>query len=172
MTIDPKRDDGGLLSSGRAALPYPRRLIDLLALLLTLGGIFWAFDVYNRVGLAIYDQQYLAGMLAITLVMAFLKLPMFGKVKTSLPWYDLILAVAAFGATAYMATYYPRIVDLVYLRQTDSVIVSVTLIVLLIEALLASRASTSSCIDWWGGSEMSSQPSTRPAMRGRPICSK
>jgi TRAP transporter 4TM/12TM fusion protein len=129
------RDDGRLPSSGRAALPFPRRLIDLLALLLTLGSIFWAFDVYNRVGLAIYDQQYLAGMLAITLAMAFLKLPMFGKEKTVLPWYDVVLALAAFGATAYMAVHYPRIVDLVYLRQTDSVIVSVIMVVLGIEAL-------------------------------------
>jgi TRAP transporter 4TM/12TM fusion protein len=125
----------GLLSSGRAALPYPGRLIDALAILLTVGGIGWALDAYNRVGIALYDQQYLAGMLAITLALTFLKFPITGKEKRDLPWYDALAALAGFAATGYLAVFYPRIVDLVYLRQTDSVIVSVVLIVLLIEGL-------------------------------------
>ena len=125
-----------LPSFRRAALPYPRRLIDLLALLLTLGGIGWATDFYNRVGIAIYDQHYLAGMLALTLTLTYLKLPVsFATQKTDLSWYDALAAVVVFAATGYLATFYPRIVDLIYLRQTDSVIVSVILIVLLIEAL-------------------------------------
>jgi TRAP transporter 4TM/12TM fusion protein len=125
----------GLSPFAGAALPYPRRLIDALAILLTLGGICWALDAYNRIGLAIYDQQYLAGMLAIVLALAFLKFPITGEDKTALPWYDALAAVIAFAATGYLAVFYPRIVDLVYLRQTDSVTVSVILIVLLIEAL-------------------------------------
>jgi TRAP transporter 4TM/12TM fusion protein len=135
MTDHESRNGGGLSSLGWAALPYPRRLIDALALLLTLGSIFFALDIYNRVGIAIYDQQYLAGMLAITVTLALLKLPAAGKEKTSLPWYDAVAAVVAFAAIGYLATFYPRIVDLIYLRQTDSVIVSVILIVLMIEAL-------------------------------------
>jgi TRAP transporter 4TM/12TM fusion protein len=125
----------GLLSSGRAALPYPQRLIDALAILLTLGGVGWALDIYNSVGIALYDQQYLAGMLAIALTLAFLKFPVTGDKKKALPWYDAAAALAGFAATSYLAVFYPRIVDLVYLRQTDSVIVSVVLIILLIEAL-------------------------------------
>jgi TRAP transporter 4TM/12TM fusion protein len=135
MRDDPVDDEDGLLSHGRAALPYPRRLIDVLAVLLTLGAIGWALDAYNRVGLALYDQQYLAGMLAITLTVAFLKFPATGSVKTELPWYDLAAAVIGFVATFYLAIFYPRIVDLIYLRQTDGVVVSVIIIVLLIEAL-------------------------------------
>ena len=89
MNEDSTQRGSKLPSSWRAALPYPSRLIDLLALLLTLGGICWALDIYNRVGIAIYDQQYLAGMLAITLTLAYLKLPVrFGTQKTDLPWYD------------------------------------------------------------------------------------
>jgi TRAP transporter 4TM/12TM fusion protein len=122
-------------SLARAALPFPCRLIDAMAILLTLGGVGWALDAYNRIGLAIYDQQYLAGMLAISLAMAFLKFPIRGKEKKDLPWYDAVAAVVAFAATGYLAVFYPRIVDLIYQRQTDSVIVCVILIVLMIEAL-------------------------------------
>jgi TRAP transporter 4TM/12TM fusion protein len=124
-----------LPSLGRAALPYPAKLIDALAVLLTLGGIGWALDVYNRLGIPLYDQQYLAGMLAIALAFAFLKFPIRGKIKTDLPWYDAVASVTVFAATSYLGVFYPRIVDLAYLRQTDSVIVSVILVVLLIEAL-------------------------------------
>ena len=125
----------GPSSPRKAALPYPNRLIDALGMLLTLGGVGWAIDAYNRVGLAIYDQQYLAAMLTIGLVMAFLKFPIRGKEKQRLPWYDAVAAVVALAAGAYLAVYYPTIVDLIYLRSADSVAVSVLLIVLLIEAL-------------------------------------
>jgi TRAP transporter 4TM/12TM fusion protein len=135
MAENPATPTGGLFSFGRTALPYPKRLIDALAFLLTLGGVGWALDIYNRIGLAIYDQQYLAAMLAISLAMAYLKFAVTGREKQNLPWYDAVAAVVAFAAVGYLAVFYPRIVDLVYLRQTDSVIVSVILIVLLIEAL-------------------------------------
>jgi TRAP transporter 4TM/12TM fusion protein len=124
-----------LPSLGRAALPYPAKLIDAIAILLTLGGIGWALDAYNRLGIPLYDQQYLAGMLALALTLALLKFPVVGKEKKSLPWYDAVAALAAFSATVYLAVFYPRIVDLAYLRQTDSVIVSVILILCLIEAM-------------------------------------
>jgi len=116
-------------------LPYPKRLIDALAILLTLGAIGWALDAHNRAGLAIYDQQYLAGMLAVALAMAFLKFPAAGKEKNELPWYDAVAAIVVFAATGYIAVNYPTIVDLVYLRPADGVTASVILIVLLLEAL-------------------------------------
>jgi TRAP transporter 4TM/12TM fusion protein len=109
--------------------------VDALAVLFTLGGVGWALDVYNRIGLALYDEQYLAGMLAIALVMAFLKYPLVGARKTELPWYDVLAAAAVLAAAGYLAIYFPTIVDLIYLRSPDAVAVSAVIIVLLIEAL-------------------------------------
>jgi TRAP transporter 4TM/12TM fusion protein len=126
---------GGQRSLWNAALPYPNRLIEMLAALLTLAGIGWGLDVYNRLGLELYDQQYLAYFLAVAMAMAFLKLPIAGKEKKDLPWYDAIAAAVAFGAVGYLAYHYPTIVDLIYLREPDHVAVSVILIVLLMEAL-------------------------------------
>jgi TRAP transporter 4TM/12TM fusion protein len=123
---------------GRAALPYPHLLVETLAILLTLGGIGYAVDAYARIGLQIYDAQFLAGMLAIALTMAFLKFPIVGKEKHSLPWYDVVAAVLAFVATGYLAVFYPTIVDLIYLRTPDSVAMGVVIIVLLIEAMRRS----------------------------------
>jgi len=55
--VDPATPGRGLPSFWGAALPYPSRLIDALAIALTLGGIGRAIDVYNRVGMAIYYKQ-------------------------------------------------------------------------------------------------------------------
>ena len=94
MSEDKAKHGRGLLSHGRVALPYPRRLVETLAFLLTLGGVGWALDLYSRTGLEIYDQQFLAAMLAIALPMAFLKFPITGKIKKDLPWYDALAAIA------------------------------------------------------------------------------
>jgi TRAP transporter 4TM/12TM fusion protein len=123
---------------GRAALPYPRGLVETLACLLTLGGIGWALDLYSRSGLEIYDQQFLAGMLAIALPMALLKFPIRGKTRNHLPWYDAVAAAVAFAAAGYLAIDYPAIVDLIYLRSAASVVMGVVIIVLLIEAMRRS----------------------------------
>jgi len=124
-----------LPSRGRAAFPYPLRLVQALAFLLTLGGIGWAIDAYARIGLEIYDQQFLAAMLAIALAMAFLKFPIVGKEKPMLPWYDAIAAIMGFAAAGYLALYYPSIVDLIYLRTADSIVMGLVIIILMIEAL-------------------------------------
>jgi TRAP transporter 4TM/12TM fusion protein len=132
---DSPKQEANSAAVRRWSFSYPRRLVDVLAVLLTLGGMGWAVDAYNRLGIAIYDEQYLAAMLTITLTLSFLKFPAFGKEKTALPWYDVVAATLAFCAAGYLTFNYPTIVDLVYLRPTDGVIVSVILIVLLIEAL-------------------------------------
>ena len=120
---------------GWGALPNPNWLIETLAIALTLGGVGWALNIYSRIGLEIYDQQFLAAMLAIALAMAYLKFPITGKEKHALPWYDAIMALAGFVAAGYLALYYPTIVDLIFLRQPDSVAAGLIVIVLLLEAM-------------------------------------
>jgi TRAP transporter 4TM/12TM fusion protein len=135
MADDLSKHRQGLRTIVSAAFPYPGWLIETLAVLITLGGIGWALDAYNRLGLGLYDQQYLAAMLAVALAMAFLKFPVRGKEKKDLPWYDAVAALVAFVAVGYLAYDYPTIADLIYLRSPDHVAVSAILIVLLIEAL-------------------------------------
>jgi TRAP transporter 4TM/12TM fusion protein len=138
MASDERAQGQGLSAFGRAALPYPHKLVETMALLLTLGGIGYAVDAYARVGLEIYDTQFLAGMLAVALTMAFLKFPIRGKEKTELPWYDALAAVAVFVATGYLAVFYPTIVDLIYQRTADSVAMGLIIVILLIEAMRRS----------------------------------
>ena len=56
--------------------PPVRGLVSLLAGLLTLAALGWAADLYPRIGLVLYTEQFLAGMIAIVLPLAYLTAPL------------------------------------------------------------------------------------------------
>ena len=62
-------------------------LVSGFAILLTFGSIAWAADWYNAVGLVLYNEQFLAGMLGLVLALAFLSVPMRKNGQGRLPWY-------------------------------------------------------------------------------------
>ena len=63
-------------------------LVSVFATLLTFGSVAWAADWYNAVGLVLYNEQFLAAMLGLVLVMAYLTLPLRRHGTGKLPWYD------------------------------------------------------------------------------------
>ncbi|MBE0598683.1 MAG: TRAP transporter fused permease subunit [Desulfuromonadales bacterium] len=116
-----------------------RILVTLLASVLTLGAVAWGADLYRRIGLEIYNEQFLAVMLTIALSLAFLNLPARkGAPRGRVAWYDLVAAVAVWVAGGYLAIHYPNLVDLILLRPPDAVAVGCVLILLTLEALRRS----------------------------------
>ncbi|HSE78791.1 MAG TPA: TRAP transporter fused permease subunit [Alphaproteobacteria bacterium] len=137
----------------RQAPPPPSRsrLVDpavtTLACALTLGSLFWAADLYRRAGLQLYTEQFVAGMLALALPLAFIHFR--GRAETprhAVPWYDWLAAGLAAVAGWYLAIRYPKLVDLILLRPADGVALGVALIVLTIEALRRSAGRALSII--------------------------
>jgi len=107
-----------------------------LASLLTLGAIAWAVGIYQILDLSIYTEQFAAAMLAVALALAYVHLPARrGTGRHHVPWYDWIAVIASLGAAGYLAVRYASIVDIILLRPSDAVAVSVILIVLLLESL-------------------------------------
>ncbi|MGE5147996.1 MAG: TRAP transporter permease [Candidatus Eiseniibacteriota bacterium] len=116
--------------------PLERSVVTTLAVALTLGSIGWACDIYSLLGLEIYNEQFIAAMLATAIALAFLHLPARrGAPRGRIAWYDAVAAVAALVAGWYLAVEYPNLVDLILLRPPDAVALSVVLIVLTLEAL-------------------------------------
>ena len=116
--------------------PLERVAVSTLAVMLTLGSIAWACDVYSLIGLQIYNEQFIAAMLATAIALAFLHLPARrGGARGHIAWYDVVAAVLALAAGWYLAVEYPNLVDLILLRPPDAVTLSVILIVLTLEAL-------------------------------------
>jgi TRAP transporter 4TM/12TM fusion protein len=122
----------------------PARLLGRgLAACLTLGSIAWALDLNLWLELNIYPAQFFAGMLALSLPLAFITLPARRRSeRRRVPWYDAVAAVVGFGAIGYLSWEYQRIVDLILLRPVDAVIAGAIGIVLSIEGLRRATGNT------------------------------
>ncbi|HEY5896266.1 MAG TPA: TRAP transporter fused permease subunit [Burkholderiales bacterium] len=115
-----------------------RKFISILAVALTLGIIALAADLFRRIGLAAYAEQYLTGLLAIAMPLIFLHVPAGGGRggrEAAVPWYDIVAAIAASACAVYMTIRYPQLSDMVSQRPTDGLIVAAVLLVLFIEGL-------------------------------------
>jgi TRAP transporter 4TM/12TM fusion protein len=114
------------------------RVVSILAVALTCGIIALAADLFRRVGLALYAEQYLSGLLALALPLIFLHVPAGGGRKGRVgrvPWYDLVAAIVSFACAVYMAIRYPALSDMVSARPADGLAVAAVFGVLLIEGL-------------------------------------
>ncbi|MDQ0316352.1 TRAP transporter permease [Amorphus orientalis] len=110
----------------------------LLSVALPLLAFAFILGLQRRIGLAIYDEQFLAAILAIALALAFLAHP-FRRAKgegAALPaWHDLVLAALGFAAPAYVAVRYSWLVDEAAFDPSVALIPGALVIVLLLEAL-------------------------------------
>ena len=76
-----------------------RRLIFAGASLLTLASIAFALQLYRNVlGLLLYNEQFLAGMVALGMALVYLTQPLRrGEPRAAIPWYDWLLAALELG---------------------------------------------------------------------------
>ena len=111
-------------------------LIAFLAVLLTLAALAWAADLFRYVGLLLYTEQFLGGILAVALPLVFLSVRATKNQKNGpLPWYDGVAALFSFLAATYLAVRYPKLAELVFETPTDGFITAAIVLVLLIEGL-------------------------------------
>jgi TRAP-type uncharacterized transport system fused permease subunit len=74
------------------------------ACLLTLGSIAFALHFYRNVGLLLFNEQFLAGMLGLGLALVYLTQPARrGAPRDHVPWYDWLLAAASHAVAGYIA---------------------------------------------------------------------
>ncbi|MCQ0971111.1 TRAP transporter fused permease subunit [Paracoccus sp. TK19116] len=109
---------------------------DFLAILITGLAILWALDVPRMVGWSFYPQQYLAAILLLALPLGLIRLPARrAEPREVLPWYDLIAALLAFVAMAWLTLGYPTLVNQVFMRPPEVWVPALVVLVLLLEAL-------------------------------------
>jgi TRAP transporter 4TM/12TM fusion protein len=113
-----------------------KRLREVLAFALTCGAIALSADLFRRLGLSLYTEQYLAGILAIATPLVFLHVSASGeRGRGVVPWYDLLAAILAFAAAAYLASRYATLSELTSKQPWDGLLAAGALIVLFIEGL-------------------------------------
>jgi TRAP transporter 4TM/12TM fusion protein len=116
---------------------FARRLIYAAASILTLASIAFALQFYRNVlGLLLYNEQFLAGMIALSLVLVFITHPARpGDARVTVPWYDWFLAALSAAIGIHMVVRYPALSEDMTLRPLDGLIVACVTVPLVIEAL-------------------------------------
>lgn len=107
------------------------------ASLLSLASIGFALKFYRDVlGLLLYNEQFLAGMIGLALALVYLTQPARkGVPRATIPWYDWLLAAASFVIGSWIAVRYPILSEDMTTRTADGLIVAFLTVPLVIEAL-------------------------------------
>ena len=124
-----------------------KKLVSILAVALTLSAIALSADLFRRVGLSLYTEQYLAALLGLALPLLFLHVPAKSgegwQPRTGpVPWYDLVAAIVSFAATTYLVVRFSTLSELVSLHPSDGLAVAGVLIALILEGLRRTTGMT------------------------------
>jgi TRAP transporter 4TM/12TM fusion protein len=109
-------------------------LIPCLSGLIALIALGWAGELPYRLGFALYNEQVLAAIVALSLALAFLGVAA-RRPKGEVPWYDGLASGLGLGAGVYTAIRYPILADEFFFRPVETTILGVILILLVVEAL-------------------------------------
>ncbi len=113
-----------------------KKLTSFLAIALTAGVLALAADLFRRVGIVLYTEQYLAGLLALAMPLLFLYFAPNGKVREgAVAWYDILAAVVSSAMCVYVAVRFPALSQLVPTPTWSGVIVGAVLGLLMLEGL-------------------------------------
>ncbi|WP_191600422.1 TRAP transporter permease [Marinomonas algicola] len=102
-----------------------------LGMLIALAAIAFAADLFSRMGISIYTEQYLAVVLGVSLALVFLK----PQTNTSKRAINAILALIGLSASLYMAVQYPDLVERQLDLPPDALLISAVLFILVLEGL-------------------------------------
>jgi TRAP transporter 4TM/12TM fusion protein len=107
-----------------------------LASLITIIALAWAMDLFQSLAIYLYPAQIVIVVLGLAIALAFIRLPTRRHAtKNATPWFDWLAAVAGLVATGWMSARYPRLVDLTIDAPGEIVVIGMTLILLVLEAL-------------------------------------
>lgn len=113
-----------------------RPVADGLAVLLILVAVAFALNVPRWFGVSFYPQQFFAVILGLTLPTAFLTMPMRRKTeRTTVPWYDVALALIGMVTVFHIALNYPDLVLKIFSRPIEVWLPGLIVTALTLEAL-------------------------------------
>jgi TRAP transporter 4TM/12TM fusion protein len=117
------------------------RVVDALAIALTFAACAWGADLPRRFGLLLFDEQFNAVALAISVAMVYLAARLRRRTTGPPPWYDVAAAAAGFAAALYVFYDYQALTDSIAFTPLRGVIVGGILLLLVLEGLRRSSGN-------------------------------
>lgn len=124
----------GEAAAAPAIAPAQRRAETALGAALTLIALGWALEIPQRIGWALFTEQFLGAILALALPLAFLVTSP-GRKRGRASGYDLFFAAIGFGAAAYVAWRYPELQSRLVYRPLEGIVIGAILILLIVEGV-------------------------------------
>jgi TRAP-type uncharacterized transport system fused permease subunit len=122
----------------------PAAILRALLISITVLGSLWALEIHHHFEVTFFKQQYLALFLASVSAVFFSPSKRFpNKSDDSVPWYDWLLALAAWLSDLYVTILYPTIAYRLGILSPDRWIFGGLAIILLLEATAESPAGRS-----------------------------
>lgn len=115
---------------------FVRRTTQGLGALISIIAITWAIDFWLNLGFAWYDEQAMISCLALTLAVIFIR---FGArpsgTRTSVPWYDFVLALLGIAGGAYFVWIYGEMSYNPFAYRSTTFFIGIIILPLIWEAL-------------------------------------
>jgi TRAP transporter 4TM/12TM fusion protein len=104
--------------------------------LLCLIAVFFATQISITLGFTLFNEQGLAAILSLALVLIFIRMPgRRGTPRTYIPWYDYVAATLALIMGGYLSFRYPILIDQAFYLKTEAFVIGIVILPLTIEAL-------------------------------------
>jgi TRAP transporter 4TM/12TM fusion protein len=130
------------MNNSHATKPGPAvaRFFDFLrtslAILLVAASVAWAADLYRKVGLVLFTEQYVAIILAIAFLLLFLAVPARKGISQRIPpWYDVLAGIAGLCAAGYIALRFVQLGTQMFFHPLDGLLASAVVIILSLEGI-------------------------------------
>ena len=106
-------------------------------------GILFVLEVPSRAGVAVFREQYLGALLALSLAGIFLSTP--ARRGGRVCWFDRVLAGGGLLVGGYVAVYYPSVADRLAVLTPDKWLLGLAAVLLLLEAV---RRTAGAAVTW------------------------
>jgi len=119
-----------------------RTFVHILAVTLSCAILAVVIDVPRKLGLSVYFEQYLAGLLALAMPLLFLHVPAskgdeggYRVRKGPVPWFDLLAALVSCVCALYVMVQFPQYSEMVSRRPWDGMLVAALMFLFILEGL-------------------------------------
>jgi TRAP transporter 4TM/12TM fusion protein len=131
-----ENEKGALLLAARTETNLVKMLTLGLGALITIIVLTWAIELWLSIGFQWFDEQAMVTCLGLTLAIIFIRYPFSGgRDRSSLPWYDIILAALGLGTCLYLAYIYGDIEANPFVMRPTMFIIGLILLPMIWESL-------------------------------------